>query len=308
MIRGWMLKAFIQKALSILPEGERINSFLSSLRGGNSREVIAIRTLNLARKIGQLDEFKKLEGATVLEVGVGWLPIAPMLFFLAGAGRIIGVDRFRLIQRSRLEWIVTCLTANFDKIKGLLPVNSELLDRRLGVLLLSGSLEELEKNINFEYLAPADARTTGLSSRSVDLVFSYGVLEHLSPPSLQELNAEHQRILREDGVAYHWINLQDHYRNVDRNLSGVNFLQYSEAFWENFINSPIHYHNRLRKSDYLRIFQTGGGAIVHSEELIRESDLTALEKMKIDHRFRNYSQRDLAVYSLDVVLRYVQSA
>lgn len=304
--RLWMLKGLVQKALSLFPMGERINSFMSSLRGGNSREVIETRTLNLARKIGRLNGFKQLDGATVLEVGVGWLPLAPMLFFLAGAKKIIGIDRFPLIRRDRLEWIKDCLNANFDKINNLLPVNSEALDRRLGTLLLSSSLEELKDNINFAYLAPVDARATGISSRSVDLVFSYGVLEHLTSQSLLELNAEHRRILRPDGLAYHWINLQDHYRNTDRSLSGVNFLQYSEAFWERFINSSINYHNRLRMSDYIKLFKASKGEIVHSEKLVRESDLAALGRIKIDQRFRNYSNADLAVYSLDVVLRYDQ--
>jgi len=301
-----MIKALVQKLFSLLPAGEKINTFSSSLRGGNSIEIIETRTRNLARKLGRLGTYTNLDGAVVLEVGVGWLPIAPMIFFLLGAEKIIGIDRFRLIRSEKVAMIAANLAARSDMLRNLLPVKGEALERRLATLAEVNSLEKLQKDLKFSYLAPGDARATGLCSNSIDLVFSYGVLEHLSPRDLRQLNAEHRRILRQDGLAYHWINLQDHYRNIDRSLSGVNFLQYGERFWETFINSPLHYQNRLRKPDYIRLFETSGGSILHAEELLRESDILALEKMKIDRRFRHYSKTDLAVYSLDVFLVYGQ--
>jgi hypothetical protein len=299
-----MIKALVQKLFSFLPLGEKVNTLASSLRGGNSMEIIETRTLNLARKLGRLGIYKDLEGAVVLEVGVGWLPIAPMLFFLLGAEKTIGIDRFKLIRSDKVAMIAANLSARSDMLKNLLPVKGEILERRLAILSEIDSLEKLQKNLKFHYLAPGDARATGLGPNSIDLVFSYGVLEHLSPRDLRELSAEQRRILRQKGLVYHWINLQDHYRNIDKSLSGVNFLQYGEKFWATFIDSSIHYQNRLRKPDYIKLFEASGGSILHSEHLLRESDLCMLQIMKIDRRFDHYSKTDLAVWSLDVFLGY----
>ena len=88
------------------------------------------------------------------------------------------------------------------------------------------------------------------------------------------------------------------------NLSGVNFLQHSHRFWETFVNSSIHYQNRLRKSDYLRLFERAGAEILYCEARSIEFDLAAPATMKIAPRFQGYSTRDLAVHRLEVVLHY----
>jgi hypothetical protein len=304
MIKRWMLKAWIQKSLSFTPMGEKINKGISVMRGSGLGPKFETKILNQAGMIGILGQFKDIEGATVIEVGVGRAPVASMLFFLAGAERVIGLDRIRLIRPTEVKLVTESLRKNLQSVKRHLQIVDEQLEKRFYVIQSSESLEELKRIMHFDYLAPTDASNTAVARGAVDIVYTNGVLEHVPALDLWAMVLEHRRILGEAGIAFHSINLVDHYRTIDKNLSGVNFLQYSDRFWETFVNSSIHYQNRLRKSDYLRLFERAGAEILYCKEHIRDADLVALETMKIAPRFRGYSARDLAVHRLDVVLRY----
>src|SRR6476619_3422483 len=84
-------------------------------------------------------------------------------------------------------------------------------------------LEGLEERFGIRYLAPCDARGTGLPAESIDFVSSTDTCEHIPGTELAEIFRECHRLLRPGGAFSCRIDLQDHYAYFDRSLSKYNF-------------------------------------------------------------------------------------
>jgi SAM-dependent methyltransferase len=153
------------------------------------------------------------------------------------------------------------------------------------------------------YYAPGDGTTTGLPDNSVDFHFSIAVLEHIPLEIIIRLLREAHRILRPGGILYHEIDLRDHYADFDRSISSVNFLKFNDFTWKLLGQNKIQYHNRLRASDVLAIFQQSGFETVNIETRIDEKAIAALKHIRIDNRFRHYVPSDLATAVLTLTAR-----
>ena len=135
-----------------------------------------------------------------------------------------------------------------------------------------------------------------------DELVALGVLVHGADAEAQIVVAV-GRLLRPGGAFSCRIDLQDHYSYFDRSLSRYNFLRYSEPTWA-LVNSPLHYQNRLRAPDYLRLVREAGLNIV-VERPSRPSDegRAELEAMSLAKRFCGYSVEDVGVTILSFVAR-----
>lgn len=100
-----------------------------------------------------------------------------------------------------------------------------------------------------------------ITDKSVDLVFSQAVLEHLRLEQLNSIIKETYRILKPGGCASHRINLKDHLGG------GLDNLRFSKRTWEsNFIATSGVYTNRLRASEITGIFREVGFEIIEKRE------------------------------------------
>src|SRR5262249_16590846 len=120
------------------------------------------------------------------------------------------------------------------------------------------ALRELLRATRVEYRCPADARRTGLKGASMDFVCSSNVLQHVAPPDLGAIPREASRVLKPGGLAVHRFNPEDHFKDVDKSITAVNFLQFSEREWRWYGGSGLGYHNRLRCSQHRRLLQEAG--------------------------------------------------
>jgi SAM-dependent methyltransferase len=167
-----------------------------------------------------------------------------------------------------------------------------------------GSLAELEERFGIEYLAPVDARKTGLPAESVDFVSSTDVCEHVPADDLAAIFRECHRLLRPGGAFSCRIDLQDHYSYFDRSLSRYNFLRFSDGAWR-LVNSPLHFQNRLRAPDYLRLVRDAGfELLVERPSGPGEDGLRQLQEIPLAERFRNgYTPEELGVTVLSFVAK-----
>jgi ubiquinone/menaquinone biosynthesis C-methylase UbiE len=157
---------------------------------------------------------------------------------------------------------------------------------------------------NIVYLAPADAANTDLPDASIDYHISTTVFEHIPGEDIERILKEAKRILKEDGVAIHFIDLSDHFQHQDNSITRINFLRYSEKEWNKIAGNEFAYCNRLRASDYLALFKRAGFDVCRKE--VRE-DKEARESMEngfmVDERFRDYKVDDLCATGLRVALK-----
>jgi SAM-dependent methyltransferase len=247
-------------------------------------------------------------GRQGFEVGTGHLPVVPIGFYLCGAAGTISVDLNRRIDWELLREALRWITTNRDHIESLYTaelVEPRLLDERLVVLSqLQDDPARFLEAAGILYLAPQDAAKTSLAAGSIDCHYSVTVLEHIPEPVLRDILTEAKRLLKDDGVALHFIDPSDHFSHQDSSIHAVNFLKYSDEDWWRLADNRFAYCNRLRASDFLRIVGDLAFEVVRSEALIDEAAREALRNgFVIDPRFRKYDIDDLSTTSLRLLLK-----
>ena len=299
----WLAKAAVQKGMGALPQGERLNyvfqrRVLRSLPAGDG----ALRQ-KFSRAVQHLRAFEQhgpgvaASEATFYEFGAGWDLAIPLAYGLLGVGKQVLVD----IRPSARVELVNDSLASFQRLGGEL---NEIAGRELrspgGPI---SRLEELEERFGIRYLAPCDARGTGLPAESIDFVSSTDTCEHIPGAELAEIFRECHRLLRPGGAFSCRIDLQDHYAYFDRSLSKYNFLRYSDRAWS-LVNSPLHHQNRLRSPEYLQLVRDAGfELVVEKASGPSEAGLKELESLPLAPRFRKYPPEDLGVTVLSFVAK-----
>jgi SAM-dependent methyltransferase len=297
----WKLKAFVQFVLAHLPYGEQLNH-LAQLAAGSFNEEGSLKgLLPQARYLRALNARFPIEGKTIVEIGPGWQGVGTLALFLFRPGRVYAIDhqphlRFRLMQD-----LVTVATAHLPELRDASGISHDQLDSRLRSLAGASCLSDLLEAMHVTYIAPGDAADTGLEETSIDMVYSYGVLEHLSPSNLTAVTKETSRILKPDGRASHNVGLHDHFYTAGLGNS-VNFLRYPEWLWSFVCYNKILYHNRLRLPHYLQLFDEAGLSIAWIHKVLLDSDIKALRAIRVDKRFNGMSEADLATAHLYVDL------
>lgn len=303
----WLAKAALQRALGLIPQGERLNyvfqrHVLRSFPLGDA----ALRQ-KFARAVNHLAAYEEHVpaaapgDATFFEFGAGWDLAIPVAYALLGVGRQIVID----IRPSARTELVNDTIASFERLRSELEETAGRTLRELGGPL--SSVEELEPRLGIRYLAPCDARATRLPGGSVDFVSSTDTCEHIPAADLAQIFAECRRLLRPGGVFSCRIDLQDHYSYFDSGLSRYNFLRFSDRTWA-LVNSPLHFQNRLRASDYLRLVREAGFELVSERPSgPSEQGRTELQTLPLAERFRGYPVDDLGVTVLSFVARAAPS-
>jgi SAM-dependent methyltransferase len=292
---NWKLKALAQSALSRLPYASTINywgqKFITRAHQ-NPGVVVADR---LERSRWFMRQFSrhggvKPDGAHFFEFGAGWDLAGPLAMYCLGASRQCVLD----IERCAHVELVNGVIGELNRREAELP-------RTPGAPIRA--LQELKPRFGIDYRAPADARATELPAASVDCITSTFTMEHIPAPDLKAILAESRRILKPGGLILSLIDYQDHYSYRDPSISVYNFLQYDERQWRRF-NPPLHYQNRMRHSQYRRMFAEAGFEIL-DEELKRPSaeDLACVASLEHARCFQEFDREDLAIRGSAMVCR-----
>ena len=283
----WLAKAALQRGLGFVPRGESLNYVFQRHVARSLPADESVFRRKFARAQQHLAAYEEHGPGTppgeavFYEFGVGWDLAIPLSFAALGVGRQLLVD---IRPSARVELVNDSL----EKLE-LDPVQS---------------LSELEERFGIEYLAPRDARATGLPGESVDFVSSTDVCEHVPAGDLAAIFRECHRLLRPGGAFSCRIDLQDHYSYFDSSLSRYNFLRFSDGAWR-LVNSPLHFQNRLRAPDYLRLVRDAGfELVVERPSGPGEDGLRQLQTIPLAERFQNgYTPEELGVTVLSFVAR-----
>lgn len=242
----------------------------------------------------------------IFEVGTGHIPIVPIGFFLCGAKSVTTVDLHKRIEwkltRNFLNWIASHRDEIVNLYKGVV-VDTFFNDRLELLCRYQNKPFEFFKEAKIDYLAPMDASSTNLPQESIDYHFSITTLEHIPPKSIKPIFREAKRILKADGLAIHFIDLSDHFKHQDSNISGINFLQFNEFEWDKVAGNEFAYCNRLRASDYMTLFTKLGFSVCRYETKMDKDAMKSLTNgFILDKSFSNYSLDDLCTNSLKILL------
>ena len=304
----WTTKALIQRVLSSTPAGERIYYLGQKYAGGFRNFTIEDRVqqgVSLLKCLFEVGE--DIEGRRTVEIGTGWTPIIPLLFWACGQWECDTYDITRLLKLSLVietarqfaalaeredVHLDTGRRAEFEsRVRSL---HQSACDQADGYAIL--------RNCNIRYHAPADASSTNLPDASVDLVYSNNVLEHVPREAVHRLFAEAYRILRPGGYMLHLIDPSDHFSHSDPSISAINFLQFSEEAFSKY-NSRFIFQNRLRASTWYQIVQDHNFQISYWRTSIDEKAVQQLPSLKLDRAFSSMSAEDICSTAVWVVAK-----
>jgi SAM-dependent methyltransferase len=147
-----------------------------------------------------------------------------------------------------------------------------------------------------------DGRRLPFGDAEFDVVWSWAVLEHLRFPEVTI--PEMRRILKPNGLVIARVDLRDHYHLVSgpwkERVEWLDCLRYPAWVWRAMKWYRAAYVNRLRYSDWLRVFADAGFEPVDIRP--QRSEL-----LKSAHRrlpfLQRYDEDDVSIFGIDVVYR-----
>lgn len=259
----WRLKALAFRALD-LPGGDHLHFFLQRnlTRSWPRRDATLDALVGIARRV--LEDYARHVGgapASVLEIGAGRDLAVPLALRRLGVAHVITSDVERL---GRLELV-----------------------RHAARRILAGQVsfagwDDVER-FGIAYRAP---HRLSACDEAVDCSCSNEVLEHVPADQLAVLLKGLRAVTK--GITTHSIDYSDHYARSDKSVSRLNFLRYSDKEWRPF-NSGKQYVNRLRHSDYVRMFKEAGFTILEESSVSGEPP----PDLEIAEQFRRYDPPDL---------------
>ena len=132
-----------------------------------------------------------------------------------------------------------------------------------------------------------DGRDMPLATESVDLICSYTALEHVRYPSMTV--QECFRILRPGGMLVSVIDLGDHsFYGKKRSCPDKAFhcLRYPEWLWNLMKWNRSSYVNRLRQSDWMRLFAEAGFVVRAHEATVSDHTVRLLSQLRYLHKYQ----------------------
>lgn len=292
-----MLKAAAVALLSVVPAGGHLAAVARKHVTRSLQLSQRAARAKFARTARHLRHFAEAHGAGVgppergmvaLELGTGWHPVAPVSAFLLGVDHVFTVDIMAHLGWGEVQ--STLLTLRDLARRGeidALPSRVARLDDALARTNLDEALAEVGVS-----RFVGDARRVSFP-RPVDLVFSNNTLEHIPSPTIAEMFQHFHQVGSPRAVMSHWIDMSDHYSEFDPRIGPYHFLRFSAQGFR-LINGPVHYQNRLRHSDYVRLHRDNGWLITLDEPT--RGARSELRRIPIAPEFARYDEDDLLVY------------
>ena len=299
-MRKWVAKAIVQKIISFFPFKEKVNYFFQKYvtKGAIlNDDYFELKLLHAKDHIHYFEKYKRngIQFKSALELGTGWYPIVPISLFLVGFDEIVSIDTQKWLSKQKI--IDTLIKfenwQSNGKLKSFLDIDEKRWNILLEILSMSDkiTLDDICNKLNFNFII-ADARKLPFENESFELVCSNNTFEHIPESILKDILKEFHRLVKNDGVMSHFIDLSDHFAHFDQSINIYNFLRFSPLEWK-YIDNSIQPQNRLRFCDYENMYRQLG--IKYIKEQVRPGFLEELEAIKIHKAFKDYTKDELAV-------------
>ncbi|WP_159105443.1 class I SAM-dependent methyltransferase [Thiorhodococcus drewsii] len=225
---------------------------------------------------------KTIKESIILEIGSGWFPTIPILLARDGAKRIFMSD-----LNVHMDNIT--FSATSDYLKNRFP-NDEFVQKIENIAPLP-----------IEYLAPFDSSI--LPDKTLDLVISRTVLEHIPKNDIYTLFSSLRRKISERGIMVHLIDHSDHFEHHDKSISKLNFLTWSEEKHAliNFLARDGE--NRMRHHEYHQIFVDSGFEVIGEETDLHKETMEKIKELELVYPYSLMLPEQLAILTSIYILK-----
>ena len=277
----WQIKILAKILLSRIPSEYAIWQKLGLFKHGHMEKPDYAYAI-FKRHFDRVDFKRKGAGFVTLELGPGDSLFTALIASALGGSRTYLVD------------VGNFARSDIEPYRGM---TNHL--RCLGLdapdLSDTSTLEEVLARCGATYHNKGLESLRTIPDSSVDFVFSQAVLEHIRVDQFLDVMRELRRIIRNDGICSHRIDLKDHLGG------GLNNLRFSRRLWESeFMARSGFYTNRTRYPEMLELFETAG--FMHQ---VLDKDCwehLPISRSKLAGKFRDMPFESLQVSGFDVVL------
>lgn len=318
-MKKWKVKAKIVRVAHKIPLGGTMyyfyQKYISKSIVNNDNRVLELYRWKVLEHLKKIHAYGRqpIEQAVFFEFGAGWDLLAPIGVSLIANNessdeakfRYVCVDINKFMRPAQIYKTLEHYCNLKEDITSLCNENNLPYSIRRGIVIdkTVSILKFLENDYGIIYKAPCDAGKTNMEGGCVDYIISNTTLQHIPTKDVKRICRECYRLLKQGGIFTLNVSYMDHYTNFDKSITVFNFLQYSDKEWEKY-NPSMHYQNRMRHSDYEKIFLDCGFEIIENEPRpLVEGDIQIIKNMHIDEKFKKYSIEDLAIRQANFVLR-----
>ena len=296
MLVPWQIKVAGFNLLSILPAGE---SLYAAVQRRLTRSIVPTpatveQKLEVGRNYFQLlaalHAQQLLGHATHLDVGCGWMPTIPLLFYALGCERQVLCD----VRRNFTSASVSGTVEIVRRLLAESPPYAALPLRRLPPPFPAGArAEEYLGRLGMTYIAPY--RLADLAQPGPLLVSCTQVLMYLSPAEVRRLLRVLEENLGPEDLMILGVKCYDLYSDCDRRISPFNKWTFSPFLWERVINCRLMSFNRLTAAGYRRLLLECGFELRRFQQTQATGrELEALASLPIHSSFRHIPLAELA--------------
>ena len=278
----WQVKIIAKLVMAQLPLRYRFWQKLTLFQHGDmERPEYALAVFQ--KHFRQTGFDKRPAGFVVLELGPGDSLFTAPIAHAYGAGEVHLVDSGAFARQDMRPYRVL---EQFLVKNGFYAPDMEEVQ----------SVSDLLQKYSARYYTNGLDSLRAIPSKSVDLLFSQAVLEHIRRADFFDVLRETRRLLKPDGVCSHRVDLQDHLGNA------LNNLRFSEWLWEKpFMANSGFYTNRIRFSEMLDLVRSADFEVV--DVLVDRWERIPTPKKSMAHPFRDLPIQELLVSGFDLVLR-----
>lgn len=296
MLLPWQIKVAGFKLLSFLPASEFLYGAVQQhLTRSTVPTLPTVRQkLDVGRAylclLAELKRAELLSQATHIDLGCGWMPTIPLLFYALGCDRQLLCD----IRRNFTALTVPGTVEIVRRLLGSSSPYAGLPLRRLPPPFPPGAKpEEYLAGLGMSYLAPY--RRQDLVRPSPLLVTCTQVLMYLAPQAVRELLCALAANMAAGDLFILGVKCYDLYSDCDPGLSPYNKWTYSPLVWERLISSRLMSFNRLTAADYRRmLLQCGFKLLFFEETRPTSAELEGLQSLRIHPSFEHVPREELA--------------
>jgi hypothetical protein len=302
----WRIKALIFKTASLLPGSIQLMDFYR-VHFGRMASFPVTRRFDAASKMLAMVRSSGVDfkSARFLELGAGWQPTIPVLLYLAGARHILMTDIKRSLGPITVGSAVRQYIEHSERLAEMVGRPADAVRSDLAKLLPNDPdrWQSCFEHSGLTYLAPLDLAGDSLPEKSIDVIFSNSVLNFVPVAMLKRMIAQMRRMLAVNGVCCHNITIGDEFTVADPNITIANPIRFSKRQWRFWGQNRILHQNRLRPSDYVKLFEQAGFVIESCDIEADEAVLPRLKDMSIHHDFQQYPPLELAARHAKIIAR-----
>lgn len=280
----WRVKASIQKLFSTTKIGDKLNHLGTRLMNSSYMEQKIGYHINEAMihfKMLTANGYRISPDDVFLELGTGYAIVESLTMILLGVRKVITVDISEDIKfKESLKYVHMFSDEDIHGIAEKSVYTASEIRDKLNDLKECTCQDEFLDKAGIVYIAPYSVADLEPYRGQITVCYSQVVLEHIPEPVIKEIFSESRNLLVEGGYHSHIANLTDHFRNPgffrDNRVTDVNFLKYSDRYWNLWCGNDIAYVNRLRFPYYIKLFKELGFNILEVDKQKNEDRMNEL--------------------------------